>query len=178
MGRPTNGDEKISGSWRGKCMSAILQSTDSEYNFRTMVEDDLDNVLAVEESVYSFPWTRGIFFDCLHVGYICRVLLRKEKLISYSIMSVAADESHLLTIVVAEDEQNKGYGRKMLDEMIRIAKQKGASAMYLEVRTSNKKAIQLYHQRGFNELGIRNNYYPAENGREDALILALDLSFL
>ena len=95
-------------------MSAILQSTDSEYRFRSMVEDDLEDVLAIEQSVYSYPWTRGIFYDCLHVGYICRVFLYKEKIIAYSIISVAADESHLLTIVVAENEQNKGYGKKRI----------------------------------------------------------------
>lgn len=158
-------------------MSAILQSDNSEYSFRLMAENDLDAVLAIEESVYSFPWTRGIFYDCLHVGYTCRVFLYKEKIIAYSIMSVAADESHLLTIVVAEKEQNKGYGKKMLDEMIRMAKKNSANTMYLEVRASNKAAIQLYHKRGFNELGVRNNYYPAEDGREDALIFALDLRF-
>lgn len=158
-------------------MSAILQADNSEYRFREMLEGDLDDVLAIEESVYSFPWSRGIFYDCLHIGYICRVFLHKDKIIAYSIISVAAGESHLLTIVVAKDEQHKGYGKKMLDEMIRIAKKNTANAMYLEVRTSNKHAIQLYHQRGFNELGVRNNYYPAEEGREDALILALDLSF-
>ena len=158
-------------------MSAILQSLDSDYSFRVMVEEDLDDVIAIEESVYPFPWTRGIFHDCIKIGYICRVFLYKEKIIAYSIISVAADESHLLTIVVAEDEQKKGYGKKMLDEMIRVAKIHAASAMYLEVRASNKVAIQLYHDNGFNELGVRNNYYPAENGREDALVLALDLSF-
>jgi len=158
-------------------MSAILQSLDSDYSFRVMVENDLDDVIAIEESVYPFPWTRGIFHDCINIGYICRVFLHKEKIIAYSIISVAADESHLLTIVVAEDEQKKGYGKKMLDEMIRVAKIHAASAMYLEVRASNKVAIQLYHDIGFNELGVRNNYYPAENGREDALVLALDLSF-
>lgn len=159
-------------------MSAILQSPDSDYSFRVMVEDDLDDVIAIEESVYPFPWTRGIFHDCINIGYICRVFLHKEKIVAYSIISVAADESHLLTIVVAKDEQRKGYGKKMLDEMVRVAKIHAASAMYLEVRASNKAAIQLYHDNGFNELGVRNNYYPAEKGREDALVLALDLSFL
>ena len=158
-------------------MSAILQSPASEYNFRKMREDDLDEVIAIEESVYQFPWTRGIFHDCLNVGYFCWVMQHQEKIIAYSIMSVAADESHLLTIVVPETEQGKGYGKKMLEEMIRLAKKNDANDMYLEVRISNKAAIQLYHQRGFNELGVRNNYYPAEHGREDALIFALNLSF-
>lgn len=159
-------------------MSAILQSPASEYNFRKMREDDLDEVIAIEESVYQFPWTRGIFYDCLNVGYFCWVMQHQQKIIAYSIMSVAADESHLLTIVVPEAEQGKGYGKKMLEEMIGLAKKNDANDMYLEVRISNKAAIQLYHQRGFNELGVRNNYYPAEHGREDALILALDLSFI
>lgn len=158
-------------------MSAILQPSASDYSFRVMMEDDLDDVIAIEESVYPFPWTRGIFHDCLNVGYVCRVLLHKEKIIAYSIISVAADESHLLTIVVAKDEQRKGYGKKMLDEIIRVAKIHAANIMYLEVRASNKAAIQLYHDNGFNELGVRNNYYPAENGREDALVFALELNF-
>lgn len=149
----------------------------SDEDFRLMRETDLDEVIAIEEAVYPSPWTRGIFHDCLHIGYLCRVLELNGKIVAYSIISVAVEESHLLTIVVPENEQGKGYGKKMLDEMIRLAKKNGANTMYLEVRTSNKTAIQLYHQRGFNELGIRNNYYPAGQDREDALILALDLTF-
>lgn len=154
----------------------IIESIPDE-NFRLMRESDLDAVIAIEEAVYPFPWTRGIFSDCLNIGYLCRVLEVKGKIVAYSVMSVAVSESHLLTIVVPEKEQGKGYGKKMLNEMIRQAVNDNASTMYLEVRTSNKTAIHLYHQRGFNELGIRSNYYPAEQGREDALILALDLSF-
>ncbi len=142
-----------------------------------MIENDLDDVIAIEESVYPYPWTRGIFHDCINVGYLCRILQDKGKIVAYSIMSVAVEEAHLLTIVVPKNKQGKGYGKRMLNEMIRLAKEDAANTMYLEVRTSNESAIQLYHQRGFNELGIRNNYYPAEQGREDALIFALDLSF-
>lgn len=158
-------------------MSAILESPARENGFRLMLENDLDEIIAIEESIYPYPWTRGIFHDCLNIGYLCWVLQVKEKIIAYSVMSVAVEESHLLTIVVSENEQRQGYGKKMLDEMIRLAKKGEANTMYLEVRVSNKKAIQLYHQRGFNELGIRDNYYPADEGREDALIFALDISF-
>ena len=158
-------------------MSAVLDDVSQKGTFRLMLEDDLDKVIAIEESVYPFPWTRGIFFDCLNIGYLCRILEKDQKIIAYSVMSVAAGEAHLLTIVVPQDEQGKGYGKIMLDEMIQHAVKDNATTMYLEVRASNKTAIQLYHQRGFNELGIRKNYYPDENGREDALILALDLSF-
>ena len=161
-------------------MSAILDDLNplsSDYKFRLMVEDDLDKVIAIEETVYPYPWTRGIFYDCLHIGYLCRVLEYNGKIIAYGVMSVAVEESHILTLVVGKDEQGKGYGKKILNEMIQQAVSSNAKTMYLEVRTSNKAAIQLYHQRGFNELGIRNNYYPAEHGREDALILALDIRF-
>ncbi len=158
-------------------MSAVLEGFSAEEQFRLMVDADLDAVIAIEEKVYPYPWTRGIFYDCLRIGYLCRVLEKNGKLVAYSIMSVAVAESHLLTLVVAVDEQRKGYGKKMLNEMIQQAVSDTANTMYLEVRTSNKAAIQLYHQRGFNELGVRNNYYPAEHGREDALMLALDLSF-
>ncbi len=161
-------------------MSAVINDSSlklTEPRFRLMTEDDLDEVIRIEESVYPFPWTRGIFHDCLNIGYLCRILEVNEKIVAYSVMSVAAGEAHLLTIVVVEEQQGKGYGKQMLNEMIQYAVEDHAETMYLEVRTSNKAAIQLYHQRGFNELGIRNNYYPADHGREDALILALDLSF-
>lgn len=161
-------------------MSAILKFPNLECDFRLMRESDLDEVIAIEESVYPYPWTRGIFYDCLHVGYLCRVLENVEhnKIIAYSVMSAAVEEAHLLTIAIIENEQCKGYGKWMLEEMIRLAKVNLANTLYLEVRSSNAKAIQLYHQRGFNELGIRKGYYPDEKGREDALLFALDLSFL
>lgn len=158
-------------------MSAVLEGLSSNAQFRLMIEDDLDNIIAIEGSVYPFPWTRGIFHDCLNIGYLCWLLEIDGKITAYAVMSAAVGEAHLLTIVVAKDEQGKGYGKKMLNEMIQRASYDNANTMYLEVRTSNKTAIQLYHQRGFNELGIRKNYYPSENGREDALIFALDLSF-
>jgi ribosomal-protein-alanine N-acetyltransferase len=156
-------------------MSAILKEPDLD--FLLMTENDLDEVMSIEEEVYPFPWTKGIFHDCLHVGYCCRVLKKNGEVVAYSIMSAAAGESHLLTIVVAPSEQGQGYGKVMLNNMIDLAISHHVTMMYLEVRPSNKNAIHIYHQRGFNEVGVRNNYYPAENGREDALIMALDTSF-
>lgn len=158
-------------------MSAVLEGLNTGEEFRLIVEDDLDNIIAIEEAVYPFPWTRGIFYDCLNIGYLCRLLELNGKIVAYAVMSVAVGEAHLLTIVVPDEEQGNGYGKKMLNEMITHAAADNATTMYLEVRTLNKTAIQLYHNRGFNELGIRKGYYPAEKGREDALILALDLSF-
>ena len=158
-------------------MSAVLEDLGKGEEFRLMREDDLDTIIAIEQAVYPYPWTRGIFFDCLNIGYLCRVLEFNKNIVAYAVMSVAVGEAHLLTIVVPSSEQGKGYGKKMLNEMITHAVIDNANTMYLEVRTSNKTAIDLYHNRGFNELGIRKGYYPADKGREDALILALDLSF-
>ena len=160
-------------------MSAILNDPGENSNvdgFRLMNESDLDKVIEIEESVYPFPWTRGIFYDCLHIGYCCRVLQKEGSIVAYSVMSVAVEESHLLTIVVDPAHQREGYGKTMLNKMIKLAASHHAKTMYLEVRPSNKAAVQLYHQRGFNEVGVRSNYYPAEDGREDALIMALDLT--
>ncbi|MFK5912807.1 MAG: ribosomal protein S18-alanine N-acetyltransferase [Woeseiaceae bacterium] len=163
-------------------MSAVF-SDDSvahiDAKFRLMEEADLDEVMAIETAVYPYPWTRGIFFDCLKIGYLCLVLEQDKKIVAYAVLSIALSikEAHLLTIVVPTEKQNKGYGKIILNEMIRLAKTDDIKTMYLEVRVSNTKASQIYQNRGFNELGIRDNYYPAEQGREDALIFALDLSF-
>lgn len=158
-------------------MSAVPEDLNFEGQFRLMVENDLDKIIEIEEAVYPHPWTRGIFYDCLNIGYLCLVLELNGKIIAYAVMSVAVAEAHLLTIVVPNEDQGKGYGKKILNEMIQYAVKDNAETMYLEVRNSNKVAIQLYHERGFNELGLRKDYYPDDNGREDALILALDLSF-
>ena len=122
-------------------MSAVLDELSFEAGFRPMQEHDLDVVSSIEESIYEFPWTRGIFHDCLHIGYHCRVLEINRKIVAYSIMSTVVDEAHLLTIVVSEDEQRKGYGRLMLEQMIRLSRLYDAATMYLEVRQSNNTAI-------------------------------------
>ena len=158
-------------------MSARLNDPEliTDDDFRLMTENDLDGIIEIEESIYPYPWTRGIFHDCLRVGYCCWVLKLEERIVAYSVISAAAEESHLLTIVVRKNEQGKGYGKKMLNKMISVALTQDVKIMYLEVRPSNKTAINLYYERGFNEAGVRSNYYPAENGREDALIMAMEL---
>jgi ribosomal-protein-alanine N-acetyltransferase len=137
--------------------------------------DDLAGVVAIEQQAYDFPWTEGIFRDCLRVGYCCRVLEEAGELLGYGVMSVGAGESHLLNVCVLPDAQGKGLGRLLLDHMVSIARRYGVESVLLEVRPSNKRAIHLYHKLGFNEVGIRKGYYPDVNGREDALILALAL---
>ncbi len=142
---------------------------------RTMTHSDLSAVLAIETTNYKFPWSRDIFLDCFKVGYGCWVCEEDSKILGYSIMTLGVGEAHLLNISIAPEEQGQGVGRKMMEQMIEIAKNE-AETMYLEVRPSNPGAIALYKKLGFKEIGTRKGYYPAENGREDAVMLALTLA--
>jgi ribosomal-protein-alanine N-acetyltransferase len=143
--------------------------------FRPMRMEDVDTVVSVEWQVYPFPWTRGNFRDSLNAGYSCWVYEQGGCLIGYGIMMVVVGEAHLLNIAVSRDWQGKGMGRRMLQHLIRVAREHRAEYMYLEVRPSNLVARRLYESIGFNEIGWRKNYYPADDGREDAVIMGLDL---
>ena len=142
---------------------------------RKMINFDLEPVMAIEEQSYDFPWTMGILSDCLRVGYHCFVYEVEGDIRGYAIMSSVLDEAHLLNICIAPEYQNKGYGYAFLDWLMRYAHEIGSRTMYLEVRLSNQAAINLYQAMGFNETGIRRNYYPAKNGKEDAQLFACEL---
>lgn len=144
------------------------------FRLRWMSHADLPQVLAIEKQNYPFPWGQDIFEDCLRVGYSCWVCTEYERILGYCLMSVAVGEAHILNISVAPTERKQGIGRKMLYHLLHIAKGK-AETVFLEVRPSNTAALALYQDVGFNQIGLRKNYYPAENGREDAIMLALHL---
>jgi ribosomal-protein-alanine N-acetyltransferase len=155
-------------------VNAVAISPDP--SLRQMQWSDLDAVVAVEELAYEFPWTLAIFRDCLRVGYQCQVLEAPAGLLGHGIMSLGPGECHLLNVCVHPDHQRRGHGRRMVEHLLGIAHRKGARVALLEVRTSNDAAYQLYRKLGFDEVGVRKNYYPSRKGREDALILARDLS--
>lgn len=142
---------------------------------RPMRRRDLDAVAAIERSIYPFPWTRGNFADSLLAGHDAWVLEIEieelPQLIGYAIVMWLPDEVHLLNLSVCAPMQGKGYGREMLRWLMRDATARGASGMLLEVRPSNGPALALYRSSGFEPLGMRRGYYPAENGREDAHVL-------
>ena len=155
-------------------MSAVVKN---ELPFcRPMHEGDVRAVMDIERRAYQFHWTEGIFRDCLRVGYCCWVMELSGAVAGYGVMSLVVGEAHLLNICVAPDWQHQGYGRFLLEHFMELARERGAGKMFLEVRLSNNAAIALYRGGGFNEVGMRKNYYPGEHGREDALILAKDLS--
>ena len=140
-----------------------------------MTEHDLERVLDIEQRSYNFPWSEGIFGDCMRIGYSCRVIEVDERVVGYAIMSAGAGEAHLLNLCIEPDYRGAGLAGVLLDEVIAGAATVGASSLYLEVRPSNVSARRLYRGRGFREIGVRRHYYPATDGREDALVLTRTL---
>ncbi|MDO9268840.1 MAG: ribosomal protein S18-alanine N-acetyltransferase [Methylobacter sp.] len=138
---------------------------------RKMRISDLPGVMAIERASYQFPWGEDIFRDCFRANYNCWVCEEQDTVLGYSILSMAVGEAHVLNICVAPAEQGQGIGRKMLENLVELARGR-AETMFLEVRPSNTVAIALYEDMGFNEIGIRKGYYQSENGREDAIMLA------
>ncbi|PKM02012.1 MAG: ribosomal-protein-alanine N-acetyltransferase [Gammaproteobacteria bacterium HGW-Gammaproteobacteria-7] len=142
---------------------------------RHLRESDIDAVMVVEQSAYEFPWTRGIFVDCLRAGYSCWLLEQDGAILGYTVVSVAADEAHILNLCVAPRFQGRGLSKRLLKRALDTALWYDAQRIFLEVRPSNVPAIALYSNAGFNEIGTRPNYYPARNGREDAIVMAREL---
>lgn len=142
-----------------------------DYHFRRMTDDDLAAVMAIERRCYEFPWTEGIFRDCIHAGYYCCLLIQGEEVAGYGVMAVAAGEAHVLNICIKQTLQGQGLGGIQLEHLIDMARAAGAGRMLLEVRVSNRAAISLYQRLGFVEIGLRRGYYPARQAREDAIVL-------
>jgi len=142
-----------------------------EVVMRPMRATDLAEVAAIERSSYQFPWSEGIFRDCLRVGYVCRVISVSRQVVAYGVMSFGAGEAHILNLCVAEEYRCRGVGKRLLASLIERATAAGMTEAYLEVRPSNTVAIRLYLSVGFEQVGMRRGYYQAVGGREDAAVL-------
>lgn len=138
---------------------------------RDMVQSDLPAIEAIERDTYEYPWSSGIFRDCLLAGYTSVVLERDNEVTGYGIMSVAAGEAHLLNICVAKELRREGIGQGLLHFLLERARSFAADRIFLEVRPSNKAALALYDKSGFQILGVRERYYKAPQGNEDAVVL-------
>lgn len=161
----------MSAVWKGDAQPAPILAP--------MRERDLDEVMAIEGGIYSHPWTRGNFADSLRAGYECRVWRAEEKagaeMIGYFVLMAAAGEAHLLNLSIAAPWQRSGCGSALLREAAGLAASLGAESLFLEVRPSNHAAQALYRRFGFRKVAVRRDYYPADSGREDALVLTLPL---
>lgn len=152
-----------------------MAMTNSDLYFAAMRASEVSCIGTMERLNYEHPWNEGIFRDCLKAGYVCEVLRLAGDIIGYGILQVAADEAHLLNLCIDKSARHQGYAREMLEHLLRQASRRKAQVVFLEVRPSNPRAIELYQRAGFNEVGLRKDYYDARNGREDAVVMALHL---
>ena len=153
-------------------MSAVLKDNPE---LERMREEDLPEVMAIEQAIYTHPWTQTNFADSLRAGYECRTWRLGGELVGYFILMVAAGEAHLLNLSIAERHQRRGHGAVLLTEAANLARSHGATNVFLEVRPSNRAAQKLYARFGFRKVAVRRGYYPAHTGREDALVYSLVL---
>lgn len=133
---------------------------------------DVDEVVRIEQCVHRYPWTRGNFSDALDSGYVCMVYESENGMLGYAVLMPAVDEAQLLNISIAAEQQRKGWGRRLLYEIMEIARGMNLRRVLLEVRPSNVAALALYRAAGFHEIGLRRGYYAAAGQRrEDAIVM-------
>ena len=140
---------------------------------RPLDEQDLERVVGIERRSYDYPWSSGVFRECLRAGYCMWGAFADSELVGYCVMSVAVGEAHILNICVDPDHRRSGIAWQLMMNMLDVARAHTADTMLLEVRPSNRGARALYQAMGFRRVGVRTGYYPGRNGREDAWILAL-----
>lgn len=153
----------------------ITSMAEMPVNIREMHHDDLAMVSDIEQRSYEFPWSHGVFRDCLLAGYRCITLVREDAVAGYGILSVAAGEAHILNLCVDPVYRSLGYGERLLDELLYRARSASVREIFLEVRPSNEAALNLYRKRGFYKISARPAYYQANEGREDAAVLTKKL---
>ncbi|MFT3905414.1 MAG: ribosomal protein S18-alanine N-acetyltransferase [Steroidobacteraceae bacterium] len=146
-----------------------------ELALRTMLSEDVPEVIKLEQLSYAFPWSEGIFRDCVRVGYTCCVAEIGGVLAGYGVLSHGAGEAHLLNVCVRGEFRHRGIGRRIMAHLFQIAARAGASLVFLEARPSNLAALRLYQSLGFTQIGVRRGYYQAAKGREDALVFSRTL---
>lgn len=142
---------------------------------RKLHKTDLPKLIIIEELSHSVPWSEEAFQHCLNARYPGWVLELEGKMIGFIIMTLQAEESHILNITIDRRYQRKGYGKQLLAYGLKEVQKGGAVIAYLEVRASNTRAIKLYENMGFIQIGVRKDYYPVPTGKEDALVFAKDL---
>lgn len=143
--------------------------------FRPMQLDDIEAVFHIEKQAYDFPWSKTLFEQAIKSSKYCVVAECQNQTIGYGILSYVVGEAELLNICIDTNQQGRGYAKLLLNHLVEHAALKDNQEMYLEVRVTNKPAIHIYEQAGFNEIGRRKNYYPTKAGKEDAILMALPL---
>lgn len=154
-------------------MSAVLKP---QWRIDPMVHADIDEIVVIEKTIYDFPWTAGNFRDSLRAGYSCWSYRSPDnELVGYGVLMQGVEEAHLLNLSVAEEHQRQGHGSRLLEHFMRVARDQKARVFFLEVRPTNTSGRALYKRYNFRQIGTRRGYYPSFRGREDALVLSLNL---
>jgi len=157
-------------------MHAVLSNFEFDVRLVSLTEAWLETVLCIEQQVYSHPWTRGNFVDACKAGYAVQLLMQGDEVLGYFVAMQGVDEVHLLNITVAPKHQGLGWGQQMLTVLSTWARDLNAQWLWLEVRISNTRALQLYERIGYRRVGLRKQYYPLATGqREDAIVMSLKL---
>jgi ribosomal-protein-alanine N-acetyltransferase len=154
-------------------MSVPMPGAQSEAvpELRRMTDSDLDAVMAIENVIYTHPWTRGNFADSLAAQSHGYVMVWHGVIVGYAVLMAGAGEAHLLNLSIAAAWQRRGLGRILLGHVVDLARELKVQQIFLVVRVSNAAARALYAQSNFREIGLRRGYYPAHAGREDAVVL-------
>lgn len=156
--------------------SPVPEAVRNAATLRTMTLENLDAVIAIEQSAYSHPWTRGNFRDSLNPLFDAHCLWLEGELLGYFLAMHGVEEMHLLNITVAPAHQGQGWGHMMLDALSLLSRAQGAQWLWLEVRQSNARALQVYERYGFRQVSVRKDYYPADRQqREHAVVMSLKL---
>lgn len=156
-------------------VATVGSPSPSSARVRVLQELDLPEVMRIENAIYEFPWTEAIFRDCFKSGYTGLAIERGGALLGYGMLSAAAGEAHILNVAVANDARGQGLGKHLVRRLLDQARWHRVERVFLEVRRSNELARKLYFSLGFNEIGERKGYYPAKNGREDAIVMAFEI---
>lgn len=154
-------------------MSAQL---DLEPRLRGMIGRDIEAIMRIETDLYEFPWSAGNFRDSLVAGYSAWVAEIGNRLVGYGVLMVAVGEAHVLNVSVARDWHRHGIGRRLMRHFFALARRESCARVLLEVRPSNSAGLALYRELGFAQVGVRRRYYPAREGREDAIVMGLELA--
>ena len=155
--------------------SPLTPENTNNFCVREISLGDLDGIVQIERAVNPFPWGEEALRDTIVSGGYHFISLREEMAVGFLLSNFVLDEAQLLLIGVSPDWQGAGVGGQLLKELINRSRDQGQKLIYLEVRSGNERAIRLYRSLGFIDIGVRRDYYPGLVGREDAIVMSLQL---
>ena len=155
--------------------SSVTPENTNKFVFREISLGDLDGIVQIEGAVNPFPWGEEALRDTIASSGHHLISLREGRAVGFLLSSFVLDEAQLLLIGVSPDWQGVGVGGQLLKELINRSQDQGQKLIYLEVRSGNERAIRLYRSLGFIDIGVRRDYYPGLVGREDAIVMSLQI---